>query len=278
MVLVGCSRSNEYRGKLAVCAIFKNEANWLKEWIVYHHDILGFDHFYLYNNDSTDHYEEVLRPFVEKGIVELIDWNSKDKSHRYPGMENDYPQCPWHEYQLGAYNDCLRNRALGKEKWVAVIDIDEFIVPVRGVRSFYENLKSAEKKRKGTIKFSWRMFGTSHIWDLKPKELMTEMLTLRGEDQNYSHHWGKCMYRPEAVAFCHIHDAKLKPGFRLRHMRPDEMRIHHYWSRTEKFCQEKRGNKDPRSEKGEPFDCVDDRTIAQYIPALKEAMAKYSSF
>lgn len=275
LVLVGCNSSNDYQWQLAICAMFKNEALWLKEWIAYHHDILGFEHFYLYNNNSTDNYEEVLRPFIEKGIVELIDWNSNDENHRYPGKENDYPECPWHEFQLGAYNDCLRTRALGRAKWVAVIDIDEFIVPVNGVRSFYANLKSAQKRRKGAIKFSWRMFGTSHVWDLKSGELMTEKLILRAEDQNYSHNWGKCMYRPEAVQFCHIHDAKLKPGFRSRHAQAEEIRIHHYWSRTEKFCQEKRGNKEPKNGLGESYDCIEDRTMAQYTFALKKALAKY---
>ncbi len=273
LLLISCSSSN-YPYQLAVCAIFKNEAPWLKEWIVYHHDILGFERFYLYNNDSSDNYEEVLRPFIEKGIVELIDWNSKDESHKYPGKERDNPSCPWHEYQLGAYNECLKKRALGKAKWVAVIDVDEFIVPVKGVRSFHRNLRSAEKRRKGSIKFSWRMFGTSGVWDLEPGELLTEKMILRGEDQNYSNNCGKCMHRPEAVKFCHIHDAcQLKPGFRFRHAKPDEIRIHHYWARTEKFCLAKRGVREPKNELGESFDCVEDRTMAQYIPALKKALS-----
>jgi len=275
LLLIGCHSSDHYRGTLAICAIFKNEAPWLKEWIVYHHDILGFQRFYLYNNDSTDNYKQVLRPFIEQGIVELIDWSSNEDAHRYPGKENDYPECPWHEFQLGAYNDCLKNRALGHATWVAVIDIDEFIVPVKGVRAFYQNLKSAEKRRKGSIQFAWRMFGTSHVWDLDPHQLLTETLILRAEDQNYSHHWGKCMYRPEAVEFCHIHNAKLKPGFRRRHVNGEEIRIHHYWSRTEKFCQEKRKILEPTNQLGESFDCVEDRTMAQYAEALKKALAKY---
>jgi len=266
-----CSSSFEpYLYKLAVCAMFKNEAPWLKEWIAYHHDVLGFEHFYLYNNDSTDNYEEVLKPFIEKGIVELIDWNSQDEAHHVLGRARENPDCPWHECQLGAYNDCLKNRAFGVAKWVAVIDIDEFIVPTNGASSFYANLKRAEKRRKGSIKFSWRMFGTSHIWELKPGELLTEKLILRGEDVNFFHNWGKCMHRPEAVNFCHIHDAgKLKEGWRFRHPKPEDIRIHHYWSRTEKFALEK------RKSIGESFNSIEDRTMEQYIPKLKKALASY---
>ncbi len=120
------------------------------------------------------------------------------------------------------------------------------------------------------------MFGTSHVWDLNPGELLTEKLVLRGEDSNYSHNWGKCMYRPEAVKFCHIHDAgKLHEPFRSRHAKPDEFRIHHYWSRTGKVCLKKRGMKEASNPWAESFECVEDTTIHQYVPQLKKAMLSY---
>lgn len=283
LCLAACSSGPKYRYNLAICAMFKNEAPWLKEWIVYHHDILGVEHFYLYNNDSSDDYKTVLQPFIDQGIVELIEWDSADETHRYPGIELPVS---WYYYQIGAYNECLKKRALGLAKWVAVIDIDEFIVPVKGVRSFYAALKEAEGRKKGCMKFSWRMFGTSQVWDLAPGELLTEKLIYRGTDENFSHNWAKCMYRPEAIPFCHIHDAgtlidgvyypgKLKPPFRFKHAKPDAIRIHHYWSRTEKVCLEKRGTKEPYSEKGESYNLVRDETMHQYLPALKEAMTTY---
>ena len=39
--------------KVSICAIFKNEAKYLREWIEFH-KIVGVEHFYLYNNFSTD--------------------------------------------------------------------------------------------------------------------------------------------------------------------------------------------------------------------------------
>ena len=50
---------------LAIVAIFKDEGKYLKEWLDYHL-LAGVDHFYLYNNDSSDDYAEVLAPYVEK--------------------------------------------------------------------------------------------------------------------------------------------------------------------------------------------------------------------
>ena len=38
---------------VSICAIFKNESMYMKEWIEYHR-IIGVDHFYLYNNFSSD--------------------------------------------------------------------------------------------------------------------------------------------------------------------------------------------------------------------------------
>ena len=59
---------------LYVCAIFKNETPYLKEWIEFHR-IVGVEKFILYQNNSVDDYRYVLDPYVAEGIVELIDWN-----------------------------------------------------------------------------------------------------------------------------------------------------------------------------------------------------------
>lgn len=149
--LFSCASSSPQRPyRLAICSLFKNEAPWLKEWILYHHKVLGVEHFYLYNNDSTDHYQEILQPFIDQGIVELIDWNSADPTHLDPRYQtkNNAPQDP---FQVAAFNDCLKNKAFGKVKWLAVIDIDEFIVSTKGVNHFYQLLDAAEKRKRGPL-------------------------------------------------------------------------------------------------------------------------------
>ena len=52
---------------LAVVAIFKDEGKYLKEWLDYHL-LAGVEHFYLYNNDSSDDYQEVLAPYVKANL------------------------------------------------------------------------------------------------------------------------------------------------------------------------------------------------------------------
>src|SRR6187431_2863710 len=63
----------DYKYTVSLCGIFKNEAKFLDEWIQFHL-VVGIDHFYLYNNNSDDNYYEILKPYIEKGFVDLIDW------------------------------------------------------------------------------------------------------------------------------------------------------------------------------------------------------------
>src|SRR6266536_1256560 len=91
---------------LSVCAIFRNEARYLKEWLVFHLGV-GVEHFYLYENRSTDHFRTVLAPFVERRQVTLIDW-------------------PKAQGQKAAYRHCLRSAA-AESRWVAFLDLDEFL-------------------------------------------------------------------------------------------------------------------------------------------------------
>lgn len=262
LLLCSCS-SSPYTYRLAICAIFKNEAPWLKEWLAYHRNVLKVDHFYLYNNESSDSYLQVLQPYIDQGIVEVIDWDSANPDHLAQG---NFMDAPWSAAQLGAYNDCLKKRALGKAEWVAMIDIDEFIVPVNGVKSLYDLLSKAEKNKRGTVSLYWRVFGTSWVQDLAAGELLTEKLTWRAADDHPWNQLVKSIHRPEAIDFCLVHIAeKLKPGFGSRTLKPEQVRIHHYWSRTEKAFMEKRGC----GQELAPFHKVEDTTIHQYLSDLR---------
>lgn len=259
------SFKKEYKHSFAVCAMFKNEAPWLKEWIDYHHNVLGASHFYLYNNESTDDYEKVLQPYIEQGLVELISWENTEE-HAIRGIE-DYL---WVPYQFGAYNDCLKNRALGVAKWVAILDIDEFIVPTNGAAAFADLLEKEAATKTGSLQMYWKVFGTSHIASLNPGDLLTEKLNLRAVD---SHPWNqnmKSIHRPEAIQIVLVHEAKkLNHGYRRKKLEPDLWRIHHYWTRTEKELMQKRKSSPESMPFYEEFNTVEDTTFYQYLPKLK---------
>ena len=91
---------------LSICAIYRDEGPYLREWIEFHR-LAGVERFFLYDNLSEDDHVEVLAPYVEDGTVTVRRWPVFD------------PQTP-------AYNDCLRWHR-HDSRWIAFIDVDEFL-------------------------------------------------------------------------------------------------------------------------------------------------------
>ena len=117
----------------SVCALFKNEARYLKEWLEYHL-LIGVDHFYLYDLGSNDHYMKVLRPYFEKKLVTLVHWQD------YCGEENEEKTYIWAlGTQIPAYENAAKFRAAKETTWLAFLDIDEFLVASK-VHTFKEIL------------------------------------------------------------------------------------------------------------------------------------------
>lgn len=108
---------------LSICAIIKNEAKYLKEWIEFH-ILVGVDHFYLYSNDHCDLLRVILQPYLKKGLVTLIPWiafanHIKEESEHWALST-----------QLPAYENAIKFRAFKKTKWLALLDTDEYLVPI----------------------------------------------------------------------------------------------------------------------------------------------------
>lgn len=97
--------------QLSVCAIVKDEAPYLPEWIEFHL-LQGVEHFYIYNHMSTDSTVAALMPYVRHKIVTLTEW-------QVPLTANTWPQ-------ILAYEHCI-NTFRHATKWCAFIDADEFL-------------------------------------------------------------------------------------------------------------------------------------------------------
>lgn len=141
--------------KVAICAIFKNEALYLREWIEFH-KIVGVNHFYLYNNNSEDDYETVLEPYIKDGIVTLTQW-------------------PKNQAQMQCYHDGIE-RFKNETEWLTFVDIDEFIVP-NTTDNIYDFLKPFQKNRPVVIAY-WKMFGTSGMLKRNTSGLVTKDFTV----------------------------------------------------------------------------------------------------
>ncbi len=122
---------------VAICAIFKNEARYLLEWIGFHR-MIGIDHFVLYDNGSTDGGPALIRSSPFARHVTLIDW-------------------PMAVGQLPAYADFIQHHA-HRFTWAAFIDLDEYIQPLEA-----ETLRPLLPRYDGFsgVLLHWLLFGPS---------------------------------------------------------------------------------------------------------------------
>lgn len=225
-------KGEEKKYNLVVCAVFQNEDFYLKEWLEFH-KIIGVQHFYLYNNLSTDSYREILRPYIESGEVDLFDWPVETKS------EKEY----LNNLQLPVYNHAL-SIAKQTTDWIAFIDLDEFLFPVEN-QNLNELLKEYEAY--GGLAVNWQMYGTSWLDVLPENGLIIENLIYRAVDEYEKNKIIKMIVQPQFVqsinnphffnyidGYFAVNSSKqpLPGGIGSQSLTVDRVRINHYWSGT----------------------------------------------
>lgn len=231
--LLIASAGMAYEYEVAVCAIFQNEADYLKEWIDFH-EKQGVEHFYLYNNLSTDNPMKVLKPYIDRGVVDLIQWRRK---HSSPSE--------WDSIQCEAYMDCI-NRNKDKVKWCAFIDADEFLFAPNGL-SLSESLKEFDQF--AGVAVNWVMYGTSGVLRIPHGKSMLDALVLRSELGNPVNLHVKTIVQPMFVEQCfnaHFFIYQEDKGAVNENFEcvkqwytsinsVSKLRINHYWSRDRDY-------------------------------------------
>jgi hypothetical protein len=229
--------AKEFAYEISVCTIFKNEAPYLKEWINYHMGI-GVNHFYLYNNESEDNFQEVLQPYIDAGIVQVTFWPNLWKDKYFAASCQPY-----------AYQHCIDHHR-NESKWFCFIDTDEFIVPMRE-----KSLRKCLRKRysnKAAVWAQWRCFGTSFV-TVPPGESLLQNLIMCSSKDNIWNGVGKTIVRSEAIAGVALngtdpHFVDLKKGYYcngsgkkgLSSSHKDKyIRINHYVYRDESSFEKK---------------------------------------
>ena len=96
--------------RVAIAAIAKNEALYLREWLAYH-VLLGISDFIIYDNESTDDTSVILREAQNCKIITRT-WDT---------VEGSSPQ-------ISAYNDIVKKYSSFYD-FCFFIDIDEFLLP-----------------------------------------------------------------------------------------------------------------------------------------------------
>ncbi len=206
---------------LAICAIAKNEGPYFKEWIEWHIS-QGVDKFYIYDNESTDNTRVVLEPYILSGKV-------------------DYKYWPGHRMQLAAYDDCIENNRFDC-RWLAFIDLDEFIVPVKdsSIPAFLSRVETYP-----AVEINWLVYGSGGHRNKTPGTMM-ERFKYHSNPKHYLNRHVKSIVDPRRVFTmigCHeaarisgyavdSHIQPIRKHFREREPQQDVIRINHYAVRS----------------------------------------------
>ncbi|MEG4457132.1 FkbM family methyltransferase [Microcoleus sp. N9_A1] len=254
--------------KLSVCAILKNEAPYLIEWLEFH-KIAGVERFYLYDNNSTDNPLDVVRPYIQSKEVVWHEWQIR------PG-------------QVQAYDHCLKTYRHESE-WMAFIDLDEFLVPTE-----QDDLKNLleEFAEFPAVAVNWLIFGSSGHKN-RPDGLQVENFSYRSEENLDVNRHVKAIVRPEATIcatnphnFLYLsgqlavteNKESVEGSFSQTHS-VKKLRINHYMTRSLQESKEKmlRGIADSLLTRQWLFEHADrneveDLTIQRFVPKLKQAV------
>lgn len=246
---------------LSVVCCVKDEAPYILEWIEYHL-LQGVDHFYVYNNNGSDNTEELLKPYIDKG---LITW------HIYPGLRK----------QKEIYNHAIQNYK-NQSRWMAFIDVDEFIVP-KNNQKLSDIIRNHEDKNQ--IIIHWVQYGTSNH-QYKTDGLVIERFTMH---QTGVHKQTKAIVNPRKVVSAGVHfhptlgkEIDLNKTDSSNELNTNIIQINHYCVKSVEEFKIKQ-NKGRATSVGKItsdwFELnnrneENDDLMAQYVPILKERLSK----
>jgi len=189
---------------LTVCAIFKNEAEYIREWILFH-KLVGVDNFLLFNNESEDDWKSQINDLTN---ITVEDVEGKTQ-------------------QLNVYNKTLKTYK--ESEWVAFIDVDEYLYGNQNI-AIKEKLNNYNKF--DCVTANWLVFGSSYH-KTKPEGLTIENYTFRENCVN--DHFKSIVRSGSGIKFLDPHRCEVRGDT----VNSKELYINHYWTRSEEECRQK---------------------------------------
>jgi hypothetical protein len=195
---------------LSLLAYMKNEGDYLPEWIEYHL-LVGFQYFWLVDNGSTDNSTAVLRPYFLMGIVNVTTFLEEHGQSR-------------------AYNMML---PFTREQtfWLAIIDIDEFLVPLRthSVSAVLHDLENEVG-----IRVHWVRYGSNGQRERKPGLVIERFRDHTAYDDPVNQ-YTKNIVNPRMTEWIGVHRARYTTGLQTWESKPqvyDFFRVNHYFTKS----------------------------------------------
>ncbi|PAW92674.1 hypothetical protein CKK33_03855 [Mucilaginibacter sp. MD40] len=150
---------------LSICCIIKDENSYLKEWMEYYIKI-GVEHFFLYDNESVEPVQLALKRLglAKYATITVIKGISR---------------------QQDAYDHCLWRYGF-KSRWIAFVDMDEFIVPKVTKGNLPLFLKDFEAY--GGLGINWLVFGSGGIKEKSERPQLETFIWRSGENFDVNNH------------------------------------------------------------------------------------------
>jgi hypothetical protein len=130
--------------KISIGAIFKNEFEYIVEWLAFHR-VIGFEQFFIADNGSNDGSSQLLMALEQAGYITRI---------YSPTIGGKAPQIPAYKHIISEYAD--------KISYIGFIDCDEFITPESIGINVIDWLESLYQKGEvSAIGLNWSIYGSS---------------------------------------------------------------------------------------------------------------------
>lgn len=208
-----------YKYFLSGITTVRDEDNYLVEWLCYHIEEMGFDHFYIYDNESKCPVEKLLEDFPYPEKITVIEWPTT------------------HNLQRDTNNHFLMNFR-NESKWIINFDPDEYVVLADDLTESLATI--LENTSQPCVMCKWRHFGASgreKKEDGTDMERFSEEVTSEVEKYlNPRGYMGKQFIQSAKVAYYNDHYSVLRKGFRDEMpedmCRDDLFRLNHYITRS----------------------------------------------
>ena len=155
----------------SVMSIFKNESMNLKMWIE-HYLWQGVEHFYLIDNGSTDNPFDIIKEYIDKGLV----------TYYYRAEKHQQVQ----HYRYVFNKECLKN----KTKWLCICDLDEFFFGTE--QKMIDTI--CEFDNYNVIYTNSFFYGSDNLID-HPKDIRTSILHREADIENGI----KYIFKPSSI-------------------------------------------------------------------------------
>jgi hypothetical protein len=160
-----------FRNYLSACLCFKDANRYLAEWLAFY-SALGVEHFFLYDNESSDDFRSVIAPYCASGCATLLHARGRG-------------------IQQAVYAHCLSTFG-ARTRWLMFCDDDEFFFPVKD--TLLPNALAPYEEFAG-LAASWMLYGSAGHWT-QPRGLVIENYAMRFAvpDQHV-----KCIVDPQRI-------------------------------------------------------------------------------